>query len=92
MPKHFSKQPIFISVECKDPDFNVLTGKYYFSTTRNDAAVFIREEGKLDKLTSPPYHLAYYPGLWVFQSSSLYKSNVPKSWLNFKTEGKNYMI
>ena len=92
MPKRFSKQPIFISVECKDPNFNVLTGKYYFSTIKNDAAVFIREEGKLDKFDSPPYYLAFYEGVWCFQPSDVYNSNESSGWLKFATEGSKFII
>ena len=48
MIKHVSKQPIFISIQNADTDYNALSGKYYFHSVKNNAAAFVREEGQLE--------------------------------------------
>ena len=65
----------------------MLAGKYNYHVIKNNAVVFVREGGKIDKFDPHPYYLAYYPGSWVFQDSGVYDENKGSFWLKHNTRG-----
>ena len=87
MIKHVSKQPIFISIQNADTDYNALSGKYYFHSVKNNAAAFVREEGQLENFDFQPYYLAFYDGSWFIQGTDSFDNNRSEGWIYIDTKG-----
>ena len=88
MPKRVSKEPIFISIATEHPKKNQLSGKYNFHSLKNNAAVFVRDGGEIEKLVGRhPYYLVYQNKYWNLQSAVYLDKGEDGGWLTLCTKG-----
>ena len=81
-----SRQPIYVSVtaETIGHGFNNLSGKYNYHSLRENAPVFVREGGKLDKFDPPPYYFTNDDGEWQITDSDGFQSRKSYMWCTKK--------
>ena len=69
MPARASRQPIYLSIS--DESKGVFSGRYNFHSLKNQAAVFIRDGGKISGLEDlHPYYLLYKQKWFVTASEN----------------------
>ena len=86
LPRRVSKEPIFISIATENATTNKLSGKYNFHSVKNNAAVFVSDGPKIEKLGPYPYYLAYHSKYWNLQSADYFEKG-DGGWLALCTEG-----
>ena len=87
LPKRVSKQPIFIAIASESLEKNKLSGKYNFHSVKNNAAVFVRDGPKIEKLEPYPYYLAYHIEHWNLQDADFFEEGRSGGWLALCTIG-----
>ena len=96
LPKRVSKQPIFIAITSESLEKNKLSGKYNFHSLKNNAAVFVRDGPKIEKLGPYPYYLAYNNKFWNLQDADFFEEREGKEqgggWLALHTKGFHLKI
>ena len=88
LPKRLPKEPIYIHVEIEDSiSLCLLTGKFNFHSIRSNAAVFVRDGGKLESLDPHPYYLVHYNKAWFIQGGKYFEDEDAGGWLKLSTKG-----